>query len=410
MKNQLLLLVLLLFFSTKIFAQIKFETGYYIDNFDRKVTCLIKNLDWKNNPKEIEYIINQGDLVQKTSINTIKEFGINSADKYVRAKVKIDRSSSETGWLTTQKDFTYVEELLFLKVLIDGEATLYQYIDHNLTRFFFKTRASEITQLDHKLYLIDSNISHNNYYKQQLFLNFKCETFNENDFINVNYDNRDLEKIFVKYNKCADPNYINGIANKSTQKRNPFTFTGRLGIKSSSLVIENSLTNYYNNDFGAKLGFRLGIEGEYVLPFNKNKWSLTIEPTYQNYTVEKSREATNVSGGILVSNVNYQSIELPLTLRHYFFLNDKSKIFANISAVIDFALNSTIKNSRNDGSLINSLDINTYPSLAFGAGYKYMNKYSVELRLQPKRKMLGDYISWDSNYQTISLIFGYKLF
>ena len=101
---------------------------------------------------------------------------------------------------------------------------------------------------------------------------------------------------------------------------------------------------------------------------------------------------------------------MPLTLRHYFFLNDKSKIFANISAVIDFALNSTIKNSRNDGSLINSLDINSYPSLAFGAGYKYMNKYSVELRLQPKRNMLGDYISWDSNYQTVSLIFGYKLF
>jgi ribosomal protein L11 methylase PrmA len=410
MKNQLLLLVFLLFFCTKTFAQIKFETGYYIDNFDRKVTCLIKNVDWQNNPKEIEYMINQGDLVQKMPINTIKEFGINGAAKYVRAKVKIDRSSSETDWLTAQKNFTYVEEQLFLKVLIDGEATLYQYIDHNLRRFFFKTRTSEITQLDHKLYLIDGNISQNNYYKQQLFLNLKCETLNETNFKNVDYDNSDLEKIFLKYNKCADPYYSNDIANESTQKRDPFTFTARLGIKSSSLVIENSLANYYNNDFGAKLGFRLGIEGEYVLPFNKNKWSLTIEPTYQNYTLEKIREATYVSGGILVSNVNYQSIELPLTLRHYFFLNDKSKIFANLSAVIDFALNSTIKNSRNDGSLINSLDIDSYPGLAFGAGYKYLNKYSVELRLQPKRNMLGGYLSWDSNYQTVSLIFGYKLF
>ena len=41
--------------ATNCCAQISFEKGYYIDNSNQKVDCLIKNVDWKNNPTSFEY-------------------------------------------------------------------------------------------------------------------------------------------------------------------------------------------------------------------------------------------------------------------------------------------------------------------------------------------------------------------
>lgn len=34
---------------------------------------------------------------------------------------------------------------------------------------------------------------------------------------------------------------------------------------------------------------------EYNFHFNKNKWSVSIEPTYQNYKTEKTTNVSNVS-------------------------------------------------------------------------------------------------------------------
>ena len=53
MKELKLILVFLL--SITIQAQIRFEQGYLIDNNNQKQVVLIKNVDWLNNPKSIEY-------------------------------------------------------------------------------------------------------------------------------------------------------------------------------------------------------------------------------------------------------------------------------------------------------------------------------------------------------------------
>ena len=50
-KNLLLLLVSIL--TVNVYSQISLEEGYYIDNSNQKINCLIKNLDWKNNPTHL---------------------------------------------------------------------------------------------------------------------------------------------------------------------------------------------------------------------------------------------------------------------------------------------------------------------------------------------------------------------
>ena len=41
------------------FAQISFEKGYFINNANQKTNCLIKNQDWKDNPTEFEYKLDE---------------------------------------------------------------------------------------------------------------------------------------------------------------------------------------------------------------------------------------------------------------------------------------------------------------------------------------------------------------
>lgn len=407
MRKQLLLIALFTILCAESYSQIIFENGYFIDESNNKNECLIKNVDWKNNPTEFEYKFSQNDTVHKATFKTVKEFGIYNVSKYIRAKTNIDKSSEQIDKMSSERNPNFQEELLFLKVLIEGKASLFLYIDGNLTRFFYKLNDSEIQQLVYKRYLINDTILVNNSFKQELFLKLKCEEIVLNDIKNLRYSNRDLEKLFIKYNKCTGSDYINY---KTKQNKDLFNLTFRPSLNYSSLEIQNSVLGFNDIDFRNKLGIRFGIEAEFILPFNKNKWGIIVEPTYQYFKSEQSKETGNVSGGILVSRIDYKSIELPVGIRYYFCLNDKSKLFTNISYVFDFSNNSSIKFLRNDDSMLDELEIKSRRNLALGIGYKYKNRYSMEIRYNTNREILSDYLYWSSNYSSLNIIFGLSMF
>jgi hypothetical protein len=407
MKKQIFFLALLSILSIKSYSQIVFEKGYFINETNQITECLIKNIDWKNNPIEFEYKLSQNEAIQKETIKTVKEFGITGFNRYIRAIVKIDRSSDDIDNLSSVQNPNFQEEQLFLKVLVDGEASLFLYVDGDLTRFFYKLNDSVISQLVYKRYLINQNIAQNNLFRQQLFLELKCKEITLNNVNNIKYYQRDLIRFFVKYNECASSKYINY---KPTQNKDLFNLSFKTGLNFSNLTIQNSISDQMNIDFGNKINFEFGIETEFILPFNKNKWSVIIEPTYQYYKSEKKMETAIVYDGIFVSNINYQSIELPVGVRHYFFLNNKSKIFTNISYIFDFTNNSSIEFRGIDGSLINSLIVKPRRNFGLGFGYKYEDRCSLEIRYLTSREILSDYLYFKSKYKTLSIIFGYSFF
>ena len=104
-----------------------------------------------------------------------------------------------------------------------------------------------------------------------------------------------MKRLFIKYNQCKNSNYINY---DYKQKKNLFHLTIRPGLNYSSNF---KIPNYWKS-----YGHRLGIEGEYILPYNKNKWSIIIEPTYQYY--EYSEKIKNTNGNILIPKIDYKSI------------------------------------------------------------------------------------------------------
>jgi hypothetical protein len=395
MKKQLLILAFFIL-SIHCFPQIVFENGYFINENNEKTECLIKHVEWKNNPDGFQYKLTESSDIQKASIHNIQEFGITNSHKYLRAVVEIDRSKEHISDLSPIKNPVFQEEMLFLKVLVEGKAALFHFEDVNLKRFFYSTDGSGIKQLVYKPYAAgNSQIGYNFQFRQQLHTALKCPSISLSDFETLKYNQKDLVRIFVRYNACMNSKFINF---DERQRKDFFQLTFRPGMNYSSLSMYNSIYDAGDTDFDPELSFRFGLEAEFTLPFNKNKWAIIIEPTYQYFRSIKLSQNRNIE-------VNYQSIELPLGIRHYFYLNENSKIFANASYMLDIAFNSTIK--RSTGYVF---EIATLTNYGFGLGYKYKNRYSLEVRYFSSRNLLFNYAAWDSKYKTMAVILGYSIF
>ena len=397
MRKQLLT-ILTAILSINCYSQISFEKGYFINNNEQKIECLIRNKDWKNNPTKFVYRLSENAEQKKADIKLVREFGIYNYSKYIRSTVNIDRSSKDLNDLSTNRNPTFKEEELFLKVLVEGQSNLYQYEDGNLVRYFYsKENSNNIEQLIFKNYKSSGDLlRENNRFKQQLLSELKCQQIKTKDIEKISYEKGDLVNIFVQYNQCNNSEIVNF---EEKQKKDLFNLTPRLGLNSSSLSIQNAISSSRDVNFGNKLGFRFGLEAEIILPFNKSKWAIIIEPTYQYFKSEK--ELSNSS-----AKVDYTSIEFPIGIRHYFFLNNDSKLFINGLYILDFPINSTIL--YNTGT---EIEITKSTNLGFGIGYKQNDKYSLELRYDKSRGgILSNYPSYSSDYNTLSVILGYVIF
>ena len=397
MRKQLLT-ILTAILSINCYSQISFEKGYFINNNEQKIECLIRNKDWKNNPTKFVYRLSENAEQKKADIKLVREFGIYNYSKYIRSTVNIDRSSKDLNDLSTNRNPTFKEEELFLKVLVEGQSNLYQYEDGNLVRYFYsKENSNNIEQLIFKNYKSSGDLlRENNRFKQQLLSELKCKHIKTKDIEKISYEKGDLVNIFVQYNQCNNSEIVNF---EEKQKKDLFNLTPRLGLNSSSLSIQNAISSSRDVNFGNKLKFRFGLEAEIILPFNKSKWAIIIEPTYQYFKSEK--ELSNSS-----AKVDYTSIEFPIGIRHYFFLNNDSKLFINGLYILDFPINSTIL--YNTGT---EIEITKSTNLGFGIGYKQNDKYSLELRYDKSRGgILSNYPSYSSDYNTLSVILGYVIF
>lgn len=395
MKKQLSIILIILA-SFNSFSQISFEKGYYINNSGQLIRGEIKNIDWKNNPVEFEFRLLDTTESKFLTIQLVQEFGIDNVSKYVRSTVNMDRSSDRLNELTINSNPIFGEETLFLQVLFEGASNLYRFHDGNLVRFFYsKENQPKIEQLIFKRYLSSGSlVGENNGFRQQLFKDLKCDKISENTLKRLKYRKDDLVNFFDTYSRCSDSNSVNF---DEKHKIDYFNLALRVHGNSSSLEFQDRLEPNRNIDFGNKINIGIGLEAEFILPFNKNKWAFFVEPTYRSFQAEKVLPRTTTSA-------DYTSVELPIGLRHFFYLNTNSKIFVNMACVVDFNLKSNIYNfNRNFPETSNTAN------LAFGFGCKQSEKYSFELRYQTPRQLLNNnYQYLESNYKTVSLIFGYS--
>jgi hypothetical protein len=124
----------LLFFTTLMVAQNKYQKGYYILNDGTKVDCFIKNYDWKNNPITIETKQTLDSQIIDIDIEQCKEFSIENESKFTRQSVDIDISTSgDFTRLTNSKEPNFKNFKVFLKVLVEGKYSLYHFENEDIS-------------------------------------------------------------------------------------------------------------------------------------------------------------------------------------------------------------------------------------------------------------------------------------
>ncbi|RQP14172.1 MAG: hypothetical protein EAS48_02230 [Chryseobacterium sp.] len=388
-------------------AQVRFEKAYFIDNDNRRHEVLIKNNEWLNNPSAFEYRANSDQAIKTNSIENAKMFGFYDGETYLRADVDIDRSSSDLKQLSSSSKPQFNTEQLFLRQLSDGKAKLYVYRDGNLVRYFYAMDNQVPRQLIYKPYSVDEvTVGYNTEFRRQLEDLANCPSMNIRRINRTEYTERSLQNLFNEYNNCTGTE-TSANANIQEKRTSSIHLAARPRVNFSKMTAASGNLSY---EVDGKIGFGLGLEAEYILPFNKGKWGALFEPTYASYKSDGKHEAVYASGGMLTSKADYQTIELAFGVRHYMFLNNDSKFFFNFLAVPQVDLDSKFTLNRNDGSQFRELEISGKLNFALGAGYKYGDRYSLELRYFTPRNNLQDYMFWSGKFNSLSLILGYNFF
>jgi len=370
---------------------VKFEKGYFISSDSQRTGCFIKNIDWGDSPKSFQYKLGINDVVQKGELENVVEFGIDSGATFVRAKVKIDYVLADETFLNSNRNPSWIEETMFLEVLVKGAASLYMYKQNHFRQFYYQKGDSVLDPLVTKRYYDEAGKLTTNFsYRQQLWNELKCSSLSLDYIGNLKYKEADLTEFFNRYNTCKDPNYE---VNVKKKRKDALSLKITPGLSLSSLAARD-FTQKIGND---RLSFRLGAELEYLAPFNKNKWGLVLEPTFQYYKFQLARTG-------LKYNISYWTIELPVGIRHYLFLRKELKLFANGL----FILNMKNQQFKKEAD-ITKMEIKTGSNAAFGIGLA-SRKLSGELRYSLKRDVITSYIKTTARFTNVSFVVGYKIF
>lgn len=406
MKKQLYLLFLTLT-CLSAQAQITFEKGYIIDSLGVKTECFIRNNEWKSNPARFQYKLSETGEAKWASVKDVREFSVYNTFRFISQTVLIDRSSEDMNQLSEESAPDFKEETLFLEVLMEGKANLYKYEDGSLLRFFFNKDGGTIQQLVFKSYFVSATASaQNNAFRQQLEEQLTCKDLSKENFQQLSYARNELMRVFRAYNTCEG---VEPVVFEKSNKKMSVHLLVRPRLNISSFELENSSSSYRRAQMSSKPAFGIGLQAEFVLPYNKGKWALLAEPVFQYFSGESSRKSSSVLNTDVITSVSYKSVEAQVGLRHYFMLNEQAALFLNAAHILDISFASSVVVEQSNGQNRNELKVDGRRNWGIGAGFRYKNKFSAELRYQTPRDIVGSYLLWNSSYKTSSLVLGYRL-
>jgi hypothetical protein len=398
MKN--LTIIFLLFALSPLAAQIKFEPGYYISNDGTKTVGLIENRDWRYNPSEIKFKTNESSEAITVGMDGIQEFGIDQFSKYIKATVDVDMSGDKVASYSDQRKPEFENKTVLLKVLIDGQYSLYQYEESDLVRFFWKNGPSDIQPLIYKKY-VEGGVSEGAQIKTnkeflQVIGRIACDDVTDADLLQIDYDIKELSQFMTEANACAGSE----VTDLSSNKSNMSAFRAVLGVYSTSF--SGSIGNA-SFDFGSKIVPSFGFQYEVIMPYGGGKWSLLVEPTLLMASASGTRTSSSFMGiTSQKAELKYTSLDLAAGARFNYYLADDKKVFLNLLGVLYLSPGSTI-----DFETSKDTELGKGFNLGIGGGLAF-NKLSAEIRFYTNRDLLIN-LGGETQNPRIGLQVGYRI-
>jgi hypothetical protein len=197
----------LLFSFFRANAQTNFKPGYILKTNKDTVKGFIDYREWVRNPKEVIFKQDLNRPIQKITVANASGFGINGADYYDKAIVKVNNSSLQLSRAGSSIDTTYTVDTVFLKTIIKGKAlSLYVFNNEVKPHFYIlNEKTKEITALNKYLYVNDQRtfISVNSYINQLMGFAADFQPGNEKlqtMISKADYYERDLGLVVLKLN------------------------------------------------------------------------------------------------------------------------------------------------------------------------------------------------------------------
>jgi hypothetical protein len=395
-------LIISLLFTSSIFSQAEFQSGYYIDNDGKVIPGYIKNLEWKKNPNDIEFKLAIKGNASTIKISDISEFRIAPDHTYRRFKTKMDTSSVYVADYSRNRASEYKEGTYLLQVLIEGDISLYKYTSENYTQYFYQLN-DKLVPLEYKKYENrNGQIYENKAFIQHIKNKLKCNKKVDSKVSGLKYNDKSLVNFFIDLANCKD------FATKQiiSFDKPILVITPRASWRSSTMTVRNH-TEFWDTNMDYAFSPSLGVEIEYVVPYYNDKWSLIFEPSFNYFETDNSREQKK-TGTDKYMYIRYTSIEFPAGFRYYMHLNRDTKLFVNSFFTIDYAIQGDNIFRRAPGFPDNEGSVDSFVGLGAGFGVK-KNRLSVELRYQGFREIFINQIFWTTNFQTTSLHVGYTI-
>ncbi len=361
MKN--FFIILNIFACVSVFAQSKFESGYYIDNSGTKFIGEISEINPNVFPSEFYFKNENGET--KIQTNTVKElkYGVLLLEK---KQFKFDPTIRfEIQNLNSEREFNLVNAYDFVELLVDGDFKLYRYKKNGVSTFLYQNLNGDLVPLLYKKYVTQrTTIIENSEFKKQLWREVKNEKYTSFDrYTYLKYRADDLEDYFKE---------ANGISFKR-EKKGQVIFNLYAGYSMHTMDIS------FLSDLPAKTHQGLTIMPEIECLYNRNVKnpvgfyvSAKLHSFKENFVEPYERYNWN-------HKVDYQSIFVTLGVKKYFMSTKKVQPFAKFG----FAINNPIKGkieSPVDSWRLNLIVLERYSGgFNSGVGVKLYNKFLLEV-------------------------------
>ncbi len=307
-----------------------------------------------HNYSPIEIITsNGGGSVTVYSPKTIAGFQMNGI-WYIGAAIKREISPEKLSDLSTSPELFYVEDTVFLEVVVSGKKKLLKFVDHTGKTGFYIPKGEGYEWLVYKKYFLNYNgrneLSYNNNYIGQLILYLPgCASINSVLSI-TEYNQESMINAYDYYFGCTEDD-VEYIVDEKNFKYELSALAGLSGVKLGFSGPGNDNLTEVNYPWSFKFTGGMGID--IAFPNLLNNWTFNTEVLYSSYLTKATykHDINNTTYNLTETQLGASMIKLNNMFRGHLEVN-YATVFLDIGLSNSFLFGTT--NYKNLTTIINN--------------------------------------------------------
>lgn len=409
--------------SGVLFSQTSFQPGYYIDNNSNKISGLIKNEDWSQIPSKLLFKKHTEDQAITIEGNQFSEFKVEGTKHYYKT-LKLDTYK-------LYNDFGEVVEYpsreLLARVVIEGQANFLVSKANEEVLYVMQIEDREPEVLKYKKYVLnDGKIRERKGFQKQLFEASPCkQQLDTRSFLDVKYRLNEISSIISGFNDCLGSDSEN--YNKKRTK-GQFNFLAKANVVFNNFQkagfgygdgLSSDGSNFAEFPISNQTTFGIGLELEYMLPFNNKRWSIFTNPMYQYLQKDSVTRTDGLFYAFSTSNVctytiDLSYIELPIGVRYFFVQSKNINAFLNVAFGTNIVLSDASNLEFVDADIVVEERITKSSSNSFisiGGGVRINSTFDVYVNYYASKSIAsGNSLQQNDLGGSLNIGVGYRLF